>query len=136
MDLKHVTAESQDRRTALRLDPEQLVRLADALPRDEARLICGRFAEGLTYPDLARRHRTDARLIRRRVERIAARMQSPEFRFTLVHEKQLPARMRKTARMLFLHGQSLRDTAEATGNTLHRIRTDRATLSTLARAAG
>jgi hypothetical protein len=28
MDLKHVTAASQDRRTALRLDPEQLVRLA------------------------------------------------------------------------------------------------------------
>jgi DNA-directed RNA polymerase specialized sigma24 family protein len=112
------------------------VTLADALPRDQAHLIVGRFAEGLTYRDLARRHRTNARLIRRRVERIAARMQSPEFRFTLLHEKQLPARMRKTARLLFLHGQSLRETAEVTGHTLHRIRTDRATLSTLARAAG
>lgn len=63
-------------------------------------------------------------------------MQSPEFRFTLLHEKQLPLRLRKTARMLFLQGQSLRETALATGNTLHRIRTDRATLQTLARAAG
>ncbi|MFI4859504.1 MAG: hypothetical protein ACIAXF_02360 [Phycisphaerales bacterium JB063] len=134
MNLKHATRDDLGRRAALRLNPEQLVRLADALPEDEAGLIRGRFAEGLTYRTLARRYRTDPRRIRRRIERIASRMQSPEFRFTLLHESELTPKLRKTARLLFLHGQSLRHTAQATGNSLHRIRTDRATLQTLARA--
>lgn len=136
MNLKHATRADQSRRSALRLNPEQLVRLADALPDDEARLIQARYAEGLTYRVLAQRYRTDARRIQRRIGRIAGRMQSPEFRFTLLHESQLPPALRKTAKLLFLQGRSLRHTAQATGLTLHRIRTDRATLQTLARAAG
>ncbi|MEM9414557.1 MAG: hypothetical protein AAGA29_03645 [Planctomycetota bacterium] len=84
---------------------------------------------------LAQRYRTDPRRIRRRIARIADRMQSAEFRFTLLHEKQLTPKLRKTARLLFLQGRSLRHTAKATNSTLHRVRTDRATLQTLARAA-
>lgn len=136
MNLKHATRADQHRKAALRLDPERLVRLAEALPAGEAGLIRGRYAEGLTYRDLAYRHHIDPRRARRRVARIVERLQSPEFRFTLLHEKQLPARLRKTAKLLFVHGRSLRETAHATGHSLHRVRTDRATLQTLARAAG
>lgn len=136
MNLTHATRADQKRKSALRLDPEQLVRLAEALPPGDAGLIRGRFAEGLTYRDLAHRYHIDSRRARRQVARLAERLQSPEFRFTLLHEKKLPVRLRKTAKLLFIHGRSLRDTARATGHSLHRVRTDRATLQTLARAAG
>ncbi|XAL97980.1 sigma factor-like helix-turn-helix DNA-binding protein [Phycisphaeraceae bacterium D3-23] len=136
MNLKHATRDDQRRRSDLRLAPEQLVRLADALPDEEARLIRARYGEGLTYRDLARRYRSEPRRIRRRIDRIADRMQSAEFRFTLLHENELTPKLRKTAKLLFLQGCSLRHTAQATHSTLHRIRTDRATLQTLARAAG
>ena len=134
MDLRHTTQQGLTRRQNLRLDPEQLVRLAEALPRHEQKLIEGRFADGLTYRDLARKHRTDPRRMRRKIDKLAQRMTQPEFRFTLLHAGQLPPTLRKTAKLLFLQGQSMRDTARATGHTLHRIRTDRTTLQTLARA--
>lgn len=134
MDLNQTTPQGLARRQALRLDPEQLVRLAEALPRHERKLIEGRYADGLTYRDLARLHHTDARRIRRRIDKLAQRMTQPEFRFTLLHARRLPPALRKTAKLLFLQGRSMRDTATATGHTLHQVRTDRNTLQTLARA--
>ena len=134
MDLNNATPDGLARRQSLRLDPEQLVRLAEALPRHERKLIEGRFADGLTYRDLARKHHTAPRRMRRRIDKLAQRMHQPEFRFTLLHAGQLPPALRKTAKLLFLHGRSMRDTALATGHTLHRVRTDRSTLQTLARA--
>jgi len=134
MDLSHTTKQGLARRQNLRLDPEQLVRLAEALPRHERKLIEDRFADGLTYRDLARRHHTDPKRIRRRIDKLARRMTQPEFRFTLLHAGQLPPHLRKTAKLLFLQGRSMRDTAASTGHTLHRVRTDRNTLQALARA--
>ena len=46
------------------------------------------------------------------------------------------AGMRRTATLLFVQGRSMRETAEATKKSLHRIRCDRATLQTLARVPG
>ncbi|MEM9415012.1 MAG: hypothetical protein AAGA29_05970 [Planctomycetota bacterium] len=39
MDLRNATPQGHTRRQNLRLDPEQLVRLAEALPRHERKLI-------------------------------------------------------------------------------------------------
>lgn len=127
------TQQNLDRRTAHRLGPEQIVRLAQALPADDRLLLERRFADGLTVTDIARRSRRSVNTIRLRIDRLTQRLDSPEFRFTLLHQNKLPKPMRRTATLLFIHGRSLRETAKLTNTTLHRVRCDRATLQTLAR---
>ena len=127
------TQQNLDRRTAHRLGPEQIVRLAQALPADDRLLLERRYADGLTVTDIARRSRRSTNTIRQRIDRLTQRLDSPEFRFTLLHQNKMPRPMRRTATLLFIQGRSLRETAHLTKKTLHRIRCDRATLQTLAR---
>lgn len=127
------TQQNLDRRTAHRLGPEQIVRLAQALPADDRLLLERRYADGLSVTDIARRSRRSTNTIRQRINRLTKRLDSPEFRFTLLHQNKMPRPMRRTATLLFVHGRSLRETARLTKKTLHRIRCDRATLQTLAR---
>lgn len=131
---RQITTADQRRRLSARLGPETLVRLAQSLPREQRELIEARHAEGLSFPEIARRYRLPTGRVERRVRRLEERLLSPEFRFVALHLKQLPAPLRRPAKLLFLHGRSLRDTARTTGRTLHRIRCQRATLQTLARA--
>lgn len=127
------TQQNLDRRTSHRLGPEQIVRLAQALPTDDRLLLERRFADGLTVTDIARRSRRSATTIRHRIAKLTRRLASPEFKFTLLHQDKMPRTMRRTATLLFVQGRSMRETAEATNKSLHRIRCDRATLQTLAR---
>lgn len=127
------TLSNVKRRTANRLGPEQIVRLAQALPADDRLLLERRYADGLTITDIARRSRRSANTISRRIDRLTQRIGSPEFRFTLLHQDKLPRPMRRTATLLFVQGRSLRETAQLTKKSLHRVRCDRATLLTLAR---
>lgn len=127
------TQQNLDRRTSHRLGPEQIVRLAQALPADDRLLLERRYADGLTVTDIARRSRRSTNTIRQRIDRLTQRLASPEFRFTLLHQDKMPRPMRRTATLLFIQGRSLRETARLTQKTLHRIRCDRATLQTLAR---
>lgn len=127
------TQQNLDRRTAHRLGPEQIVRLAQALPADDRLLLERRYADGLTVTDIARRSRRSADAIRQRIRRLTDRLISPEFRFTLLHQDKMPRPMRRTATLLFVHGRSIRETAALTKKSIHRIRCDRATLQTLAR---
>lgn len=125
--------DNQQRRTQPRFEPEQIVRLAQALPADERILLERRFADGLSIADLARSSRRSAPAISRRIERLTERISSPEFKFTVTHQQRLPRAMRRTATLLFVQGRSLRETAKLTNKSLHRVRCDRAMLQTLAR---
>jgi DNA-directed RNA polymerase specialized sigma24 family protein len=127
------TQQNVQRRTDCRLEPEQIVRLAQALPADDRVLLEQRYELGLTATDIARRSRRSAANIRKRIDRLTKRLASPEFRFTLLHQDKLPKPMRRTATLLFVQGRSMRETAELTKKSLHRVRCDRATLQTLAR---
>lgn len=127
------TQPNLDRRTDCRLLPEQIVRLAQALPADDRILLERRYADGLTITAIARRSRRSANTISRRIQRLTERLGSPEFRFTLLHQDKMPRPMRRTATLLFIQGRSIRETARLTNKTLHRVRCDRATLQTLAR---
>ena len=121
------------RRTGIRQAPEQIIRLAQALPAEDRLLLEQHFGDGLSMADLARRSRRSAHAVSRRIERLVRRLASPEFRFTVLHQDRLPKAMRRTATLLFVHGRSLRATAGLTKKSLHRIRCDRAMLQTLAR---
>lgn len=119
-------------RAALRDRPEQVVRLAQHLPTLQRRLIEQHLMEGLSLADLARLYREHPRTTRRRIERLAERLFSPEFRLTVLHPELLPAELQRVARLLFVQGRSLRDTARLTRRTLHQIRSQRTTLQALA----
>ena len=121
------------RRTKARCEPEQIVRLAQALPDEDRLLLERRYGDGVSISELARRSRRSAQSVGRRIDRLTLRITSPEFRFTILHQGRLPRTMRRTATLLFVQGLSIRETARLTQNTLHRIRCDRATLQTLAR---
>lgn len=123
-----------DRRTQTRLNPEQLLRLAQALPAEDRLLLERHLGDGIALTDLARRQRRSTQTLRRRIDRLSERLASPEFRFTVLHQDRMPPRLRRTATLLFVHGHSLRETARLTRKTLHRIRCDRAMLQTIARA--
>ena len=127
------TQDNLIRRTQTRQTPEQIVRLAQALPDEDRLLIEQHFDQGLSFAELARRSRRSAHAISRRIDRLTRRLASPEFRFTVLHQDRLPRGTRRTATLLFVHGRSLRKTAELTKKSLHRIRCDRAMLQTLAR---
>lgn len=127
------THSNHDRRTTQRLGPEQIVRLAQALPAEDRLLLERYYADGLAVTEIARRHRRSTATLRNRIRRLTDRLDSPEFRFTLLHQNKLPKSMRRTATLLFVQGRSLRETATLTKKSLHRIRCDRATLQTLAR---
>ncbi len=130
------TAESFGRRTQARYQPEQIVRLAQALPTEDRLLLERRFSDGVTVAELARRSRRSAQTVSRRIDRLTRRITSPEFRFTVLYQQRLPKPLRRTATLLFVQGRSLRETAKLTRKTLHRIRCDRAMLQTLARVEG
>ena len=125
-------ARTRQARLTLRDRPEQVVRLAQHLPTLQRRLIEQHLMEGLTVADLARLYREHPRTTRRRIERLVERMHSPEFRLTVLHPDLLPAELQRVARLLFVQGRSLRDTARLTRRTLHRIRNQRTALQTLA----
>lgn len=127
------TRTNLNRRTQPRLGPEQLLRLAQALPDTERLLIERHYNDGIGVTDLARQYRSSTQTIRRRIDRLTQRLSSAEFRFTVLHQDQMPKAMRRTATLLFVHGRSLRETAQVTKQTLHRVRCDRATIQTLAR---
>ena len=61
------TQQNLDRRTAARLGPEQIVRLAQSLPADDRLLLERRFADGLTVTEIARRSRRTPRLANNRL---------------------------------------------------------------------
>lgn len=120
------------RRTDARAEPEQIVRLAQALPDEDRLLLERRFGDGISVAELARRSRRSAQTISRRIDRLTRRLESAEFRFTVLYQDQLPKGTRRVATLLFVQGRSLRDTAKLTRKSLHRIRCERAKLQTLA----
>ena len=67
------TAESLGRRTQSRCQPEQIVRLAQALPAEDRLLLERRFSDGVTVAELARRSRRNAQTIGRRIDRLTRR---------------------------------------------------------------
>lgn len=125
-------ARTQIARTALRNQPEQLVRLARHLPALDRRLIEQHLSEGLTLTELSDLYCRHPRTTRRHIDRLVARMCSDEFRLAALHPELLPAGMSKVAKLLFIQGRSLRETARLTRRSLHRVRSQRTALQALA----
>ncbi len=118
----YLLSETEDRRPARRGDLDQLVALADSLPRAERELIEAVYVDGRSMSELARLARVTPRTMQRRVQRIRKRTQSHYFRYFALQGYRLPADVRPVGQRLLLEGLSLRATATLTRLTLHEVR--------------
>jgi DNA-directed RNA polymerase specialized sigma24 family protein len=107
---------------AARDHAEQLAALARHLPPADRDIVLAVYECGLSVAALARAAGRDPRVLRGRLRRLALRLASAPFRFVLAHQHEWPARRRRVAALIVLHGHSERATAARLGLSLHHVR--------------
>jgi len=111
---------------------ERLVRLAEHLPAGDRVLLEQAFGRGMGMTELAILTGTSYRRLRRRILRLARRVQSPTYRFLITHGTLLTPEVRRTCEHRVFHGCSLRQTARVTQQSLHTVRRHAVMLDALA----
>lgn len=112
---------------------DELIALADYLPAADRVLVEHILGKGMPIARIARLYQRPPRQLRRRAASIIKRMSNKLFRFVALRMDTLPAETRLTAKYVVLHGMSLRQAAEASGCTLHRVRQHMHTVHATAR---
>lgn len=110
---------------------EQILTLAEFLPRDQAMLIEQVYDKQTSRSELAALAGMSPRTMSRRIQAIVRRMKTPIYRFVAGREHLLPTRCKPVAQCVVLHGMSLRQAAKATGHSLHEVRQAMHTIRTL-----
>lgn len=101
---------------------ERLLHLAEHLPPDERALVEAVYRDGRSTAELARLAGVPVRHFQRKLNKIMGRVGDPLFLFTVTRLDTLPPEIRPVARRAVLHGRTQRDTAHATGQSLHQVR--------------
>ena len=110
---------------------DHVLRLAAALPPDERALLDAVFARGLTLSALAALHHQRPQLVRRRINRLVARVLAPPFAFVVHRRRELSRLERAVAAECFIRGRSVRAASRALGLSLHAVRRTHDILLTL-----
>lgn len=119
----------QDRRR----QADEIRALAEYLPTDDRLLIEQVLDGNLPIAQLARLYRQPPRNMQRRAQSIIKRLSDKHFRFVALHMNTLPPEVRVTAKHVILNGQSMRKTADISGQTLHTVREHMSTVRATAR---
>jgi DNA-directed RNA polymerase specialized sigma24 family protein len=109
---------SADRRAGVEL----LLRRAEHLPETPRTILTAYLAHGMAISELAVLHKTTARQMRRRVERLQAGLGESCFLLAARYGDQLPRNLRGLVRAHWLEGYSMRELATVRRVSLHRIR--------------
>jgi len=126
---------------------ERLLHRATHLPEADRWLLEQVYGRGVPLSTLARaelqeichKPRPDRRLrarrrrLARRVAGLVRRVRDPAFELVTARPELLPRPARHTAQRVLVQGQTLRDTAHATGLSLHQVRQHVRTVRELAR---
>lgn len=110
------------RRRGARERAERILSRAKYLPRHERWLIEAVFEDGWTIRRIAELCRAHPRVMSKRIARIVARLQSPEFAFVAVRLKSWGRTRRAVGRACILEGLSQREAARRLGVSLHVVR--------------
>jgi hypothetical protein len=110
------------RRTARRDIAAAIARASDYLRPSERALAKAFFEDGRSATEIARLAAVEPRSIRRRVQRLAARVTSDRFVFTLRHLATINKTRRRVAAACILNGLSLRQAADELGLPIHIVR--------------
>lgn len=128
-------AADRERIAGRRRGVEALLHLAQRLPAHERGLVEAVYRDGRSPTDIARSVGQPPRRFQRKLNAIMQRIGDPLFLFVARRLDELPAELRPVARRSVLQGLSQRQTAQATGRSLHTVRMQLHTLRTLAEAA-
>jgi hypothetical protein len=115
--------------------------MAEFLGDSDRLLLRAVYADGKNAAEIARLTRQDRRAVQRRVQRLAARVLSPEFGFIAGHarsgrdEHGWDAPTRAVALVCVLQGRSVRAAAGSLGMTQHAVRARRSIILAVARGA-
>ncbi len=131
--LEKISTLAIQRRQLNRQRIDELLLLAEYLPDADRMLIEQVLLNGQPIAKIARMSRRPARCLQRRAGAILKRLSQQLFKFVAVRADALPSDVRLTARLVVLHGLSLRDTAEISGQSLHRTRQHMNTVHVTAR---
>ena len=112
---------------------ERILQLAEHLRTPDRLLLEQVYRHGLSAADVARLTGQPPRRVQRRLARLLQRMRDPLFKFVVARSELLPPPARAAARRVILQGQSLRSTAQSTGQSLHEVRQHINTVRNLAR---
>lgn len=119
----HDRFEPSDLRRAVTADAASVIadRAEWCIP-DERALIHAMYRQGLSALQIAQIRGVPARIIRRRLKAIIARLTSHRFVFVLRHRDQWTPTRRRVATSVILQGRSLRQTAALLSISLHAVR--------------
>lgn len=101
---------------------ERLVDRSAHLPSRDRVLIEQVYGNGVSMTDVARLTGEPARRVQRRVSALVRRVESPLYKFMIVHGESLDQPIRRTAQCVVFEGMSLRAAARVCGVSLHRVR--------------
>ncbi|MEK6700660.1 MAG: hypothetical protein AABZ53_00200 [Planctomycetota bacterium] len=101
---------------------QELLRRCEALPESQSGLIRAIFDDGMAYARLAAVTGVTARSVKRRANRLAARVMSPEFEFVLEHSLDWTRTRQRVAHATIVLGCSFRQAALNLGLSLHVVR--------------
>ncbi len=124
---------AMERRIQRRDQVEYLLSVAEHLPRADQVLIEQAYGQGTSVADLARLAGRSRRAVQTRLARLTKRIRQPMFAYVVLHGDLLPSEARRVARLVVLHGYSLRHTAAALDRSLHYVREQMHTIRALAR---
>jgi DNA-directed RNA polymerase specialized sigma24 family protein len=127
-------AADRERIAGCRRSVEAVLQLAQRLPAHERGLVEAVYRDGRSPTDIARSVGQPPRRFQRKLNAIMQRIGDPMFLFVARRLDELPGELRPVARRSVLQGLSQRQTAEATGRSLHTVRMQLHTLRTLAEA--
>jgi len=112
---------------------DELLALAEYLPKADQALIEQVLRGNLRIAQIARLYRMPPRHLQRKAESIIKRLSNKLFKFVAIQMNTLPVEVRPTARCVVLNGMSMRKTAQVSGITLHRVRQNMNTVQATAR---
>ena len=115
---------------------DRIRHLAPYLPPADRALVEQVYAQGLPVASVARAAGVSPKRLNRRLSRTLNRLRQPLFRFVATRGELLPREVAATARYVVLQGCPLRETAERTGQTLHRVRQHMETVKAYHRLLG
>ena len=110
------------RRRGARASAERILARSQYLPREERWLVHAVFEDGWTIRRLAELCGTHPRMMSKRLARIVARAQSPEFGFVALRLKSWGKTRRAVGRLCVLEGLSQREAARRLGLSVHVVR--------------
>jgi len=101
---------------------ERILALAPQLAPEDQALVEQVYYHGQPLTRVARAAGVSPKHLNRRLSRVLNRIRQPLFQFVATRGELLPREAAATARRVVLRGESLRQTAHQTGQSLHRVR--------------